>query len=146
MRAARVVSNRDLLAIIMIPGRPVPAQRMLQKAEWGTPRRDHLVRYARYRERVAHYARLAYSRRPFQGDVGVRLTHYAPRSTRADLDNVTKPVLDGISGVVINDDASVVHLEVDLVPIGNAQDERVEIEVWRWQVGAARPRLYAAGP
>ena len=93
-----------------IPGKPQPKQRARKGANgrWYTP-----VKTQKYERLVAAYAVVA---RPRGWRMDARYTvtiHvFAPDKRRRDLDNVAKSILDGLNGVLWDDDAQVDGLTV----------------------------------
>jgi crossover junction endodeoxyribonuclease RusA len=65
--------------------------------------------------------------RPIEVPVLVVLDVYA--RGRLDVDNVAKSVLDGLTGVVYEDDDQVVELLVRKHKVKRKEEERVEIEI-----------------
>ena len=85
----------------IMEGTPRSAQRH------GGRRRD--VSLSRWREQVAQEATLRYGLAPTSADVIVAITCFHTRSVTAlaDVDNMAKPVLDALKGVVWVDDKQV---------------------------------------
>ena len=56
------------------------------------------------------------------------LRHPFPTTTRADLDNIAKPILDGLTGKAWRDDRQVCHLTIDKV-WDDGRGERTEVRI-----------------
>lgn len=67
--------------------------------------------------------------KPLAGDVSIRCVVYF-KDRRRDLDNVLKPLLDALNGVVYRDDRQVAHLE--FTKALDARRPRVEMAVAVW--------------
>lgn len=111
---------------ITIPGRPVPK---------GRPRLGVRGRRAyvytppatKEYERIVGWMAKSSGCQPFDGPVHVRLDVFT--RGKLDVDNVAKSVLDGLTGVVYEDDDQVVELLVRKHKVKDKADERVEIKV-----------------
>lgn len=91
-----------------VPGQPVPKQRprVVGKQAF-TPARTRI-----YEQQVGWLARRAVDgMEPFADDVSLRLLFRRSGKLRADLDNLVKAVLDGLSGVLFEDDRQIVYIE-----------------------------------
>ncbi|GAA0343948.1 hypothetical protein GCM10008931_39040 [Oceanobacillus oncorhynchi subsp. oncorhynchi] len=110
----------------VIPLKPVPAVRMTQKSMYAN---KYAKRYLQYKRQVAWIAKASMKTQPIDGDVGVKLTHYA-HGNRADIDNLFKAVTDSLNKVVYNDDRQVKHMESSIIKCGK-EEERTEVEVYR---------------
>lgn len=112
---------------VVVPGRPVPKARPRlgirgRRSYIYTP--ESTVEYERT---VALFSRQQYSK-PVQGPVAVTVRIYMGRRGRGDIDNYLKSILDGLNGVVYQDDKQVVRLDACFVACSKGE-ERVEIEV-----------------
>lgn len=112
-----------------VPGRPVPKgrPRVVQRTEqqWDGTESSRTVAYTPHGTRdwegtVAQVAQL-HVRCPLDGPVGVEL-EFAGAAPNADLDNLTKAVLDALNGVAFNDDRQVDRLVV----VRNRRDDIAE--------------------
>ena len=90
-----------------VQGQPIPKQRpRVNNGRAITPQRTRA-----YETQVGWAARVAMQdREPMRGDVALVLRFKRRGRRRADLDNMTKAILDGINGVVYLDDKQVVRL------------------------------------
>lgn len=94
---------------IRIPGRPVPKERPRRGkgGRWYTPRRT-----AQYEQLIGHMARALTAGRDWPTDgsyqVDVTVRHSSKRPP--DLDNILKTVLDGLQGVLYEDDRQVARV------------------------------------
>jgi len=107
---------------ITIPGNPVPKGR--PRAVRGriiTPQRTR-----DYEKLVGHYATLKWRREPTKARLFVSLRFYRDNERRADFDNLTKSVLDGLQGIVYVDDSQIkeAHIRVEV------DQENPRVEVW----------------
>lgn len=112
----------------VVPGRPVPYARPAQAGK----RRYAETASAAYMRAVGTYATLAMRGRPrFAGEVRVEAEFHVPEraAARADVDNLAKAALDGLSGIVIADDRLVVELLACKRRAATAADERTVITV-----------------
>lgn len=93
-----------------------------------TPRETKL-----YEDGVRSLAQIAmFGKEMFEGPVKVTIKAYFQHSkktgwhsSRPDLDNVVKAILDGLNGIVFKDDAAVAHL----IATKEYGEERVEVQV-----------------
>ncbi len=112
-----------------IPGKPLPKARPRCGAGgvWYTPRET-----TGYEEKVALYALSgrADSGR-FSGPVSVSLTFLLKTRGKADLDNMIKAVLDGMNGVVYEDDLQVQELRAQVVT--GAEEPSTDVVVREWE-------------
>lgn len=85
---------------IIIPGQPIPAQRMTQKSKWNLRSKRSLE----YQELVAWCAKKA-KIPTFKGEVAVGFEFYRKGKQKCDLDNLIKAAADGLQygGMVEND-------------------------------------------
>jgi crossover junction endodeoxyribonuclease RusA len=111
---------------LVIPGRPVPKGRPRlgmhgRKAYVYTP--PQTVEY----EKLVGWVAKATGCRPVEGPVEVEIWCYM--RGKADADNLSKSILDGLNGIAFMDDGQVVDLHVHKRKVKAATDERVEIEI-----------------
>jgi len=62
--------------------------------------------------------------------VAVKIDLHLHGKRRIDVDNCAKSILDGMNGIVYEDDNQVVDLRVRKLRESNKKEQRVEIEVW----------------
>ncbi len=108
-----------------VPGRPRPKQRP-RKGKYGnmyTPRETQ-----EYERKVAWYALKAMrGKDKITGPVGVEIRLYYKGKRVADIDNCAKAIMDGMVGVIFNDDRQVRAL---MISRHQDKDERAEVRVW----------------
>ena len=63
-----------------------------------------------FERRVAWAARVALRSRQVSGPFAVSMVYYLPTQRRVDVDNLVKSVLDGLNGILWDDDSDVVEL------------------------------------
>lgn len=105
-----------------------------------------------WRDAVAEAAQAAFQGPPRLGPVAVGITFLMPRpkadvdrhgqpkptaptypAVRPDIDRLVRSVLDAITGVVIADDAQVVHLEAGKVYAPPGMDPGAAVLAWTWE-------------
>lgn len=121
---------------ITIPGRPVPKARPRLGMRGKTAYIYTPPKTKEYEELVGWTAKAA-GCRPIEGPVEVELWCYT--KGRADVDNLSKSILDGLNGVAFDDDSQVVDLHVYKRKVKT--DERVEImirEAGPWTITATK--------
>jgi len=111
---------------LTIPGRPVPKARPRlgvrgRKAFVYTP--PATKEY----EKLVGWVAKATGCRPVKMPVAVVLDVYIKR--KLDADNIAKSILDGLNGIVYEDDDQVVELLVRKHKVQRKEEERVEIEI-----------------
>ena len=108
-----------------VPGRPRPKQRP-RKGKYGnmyTPRETQ-----EYERKVAWYALKAMKGKgKITGPVGVEIRLYFKGKRVADIDNCAKAIMDGMVGVIFNDDRQVRAL---MISRHQDKEERAEAKVW----------------
>ena len=109
---------------ITIPGRPVPKARPRLGMRGKTAYIYTPARTKEYEEFIGWTAKAA-GCKPLEGPVEVELWCYT--KGRADVDNLSKSILDGLNGIAFEDDSQVVDLHVHKRKV--KADERVEIEI-----------------
>lgn len=116
---------------ITVPGRPVPKGRPMlgvrgRKAFVYTPERTK-----EYEQTVGWHARAAVQVcEALECPVAVAIDLYLHGKRRIDVDNCAKSILDGMNGIVYEDDNQVVDLRVRKLRESNRKNQRVEVEVW----------------
>jgi len=108
-----------------VPGRPKPKQRprMGKGGNVYTPKETRM-----YELKVGWYALKAMQGHlKLTGPVGVEVKLYVKDKRAGDIDNLAKAIMDGMLGVVYNDDR-----QVRVLRISRHQDkeERAEVKVW----------------
>lgn len=107
-----------------VPGQPVPKGRpRMGKGGCYTPQRTK-----DYEKRVWVHAKKAGCRK-LSGSVHLELFFHMNRPSRADVDNLAKSVLDGLNGVLYNDDRQITTLSVTKVHVGEIEQEP-GVNVW----------------
>lgn len=94
----------------------------------GTPYAKQSFRYARkagygyqkksvidWQSAIAQTARISYNGDPIQSELYVKLTFYV-KVDRADLDNLTKAVLDAMQGIIYENDKQIMRLFITKIP------------------------------
>ena len=115
---------------ITVPGRPVPKGRPRlgvrgSKAFIYTPERTK-----EYEQTVGWHARAAVQGcKALECPVAVTIDLHLHGKRRIDVDNCAKSILDGMNGIVYEDDNQVVDLRVRKLRESNRKKQRVEIEV-----------------
>ena len=109
---------------ITVPGRPAPKARPRLGMQGKTAYIYTPQRTKEYEELVGWTAKAA-GRRSLKGPVEVELWCYT--KGRADVDNLSKSILDGLNRIAFEDDSQVVDLHVHKRKV--KADERVEIEI-----------------
>lgn len=106
-----------------VPGHPQPKQRpRFGRRSVYTPEATRA-----YEKFVGYCARQAMQGEMLRGPVAVDMVVWT--RGKADVDNLAKAVLDGMRGIVYEDDSQVVHLSVTRCVDDN---ERVDIWVGEW--------------
>jgi len=109
---------------ITIPGRPVPKARPRLGMRGKTAYIYTPSRTKEYEEFIGWTAKAA-GCKPLEGPVEVELWCYT--KGRADVDNLSKSILDGLNRIAFEDDSQVVDLHVHKRKV--KADERVEIMI-----------------
>jgi Holliday junction resolvase RusA-like endonuclease len=125
--AKRSEAMRSLNEIsFTIPGRPIPAARMTRRGKWV---KRQAQKYLAFKEQVGWEARKHFKGEPWQGPVGVELRFYLKviRSV-GDGDNYLKAVLDGMNGIVYEDDGQVKEGHYYIL---DGEPQRTEVRVWK---------------
>lgn len=91
---------------ILVPGKPASGRAKKKAAK---------VRRTKYKNAVGTIAAQIFDQ-PIQGRVQVDIYHFY-KSDPIDLDNLAKPILDGLKGVAYNDDRQVQPLHTDRVQL-----------------------------
>jgi len=95
---------------IMVEGEPVPKQSFRYTKNGGgftDPRMK------RWQTLVAYKAKEAMQgKEPITGEASVRMIFTLSNRRRVDLDNLSKGTLDGLRGIVIDDDSQVINLHL----------------------------------
>jgi Holliday junction resolvase RusA-like endonuclease len=91
---------------ITVEGTATPKQ-SFRYSKWGSYQSE---RVKTWQEKVRQAAREAYLGEPTPQAVSVSIIFVLPDRRRRDIDNLSKGVLDALTGVVWDDDQQVVHL------------------------------------
>ena len=86
----------------------------------GRPQSFQKKRLVRYKERIQQAARSIVPRVLRTPRIDVEIWFHAYTSLRADVDNVIKPILDALKGIVYEDDRQVRSVRVVALPDGDA--------------------------
>lgn len=107
----------------VVPGRPIPANRMTRRSKWSPRARRGLD----YQEAVAWAARQAYSGQ-LHGRLQLSAIFVFDNRRHGDLSNLIKAIEDGIqyAGVVANDRQITRYRDCEIV---YGRDPRVEVEL-----------------
>ncbi len=110
-----------------VPGRPVPKRRPRSTTSGGkvlvyTPRET-----AAYEKAVGHVALNACQGRSITTDIAVGIKLYFKDRKFGDVDNYSKSILDGMQGIVFENDKQVSVLSVSR---HRSENERAEVKVW----------------
>lgn len=99
-----------LIASFIVEGEPIPKQsfRYAKSGSYQT------ARVKAHQDRIGWAAKEACELLdPSGGDVVVDVCFWRKAKRRCDLDNLTKMVLDGMKGIVFEDDAQIVRLKAE---------------------------------
>ncbi len=110
-----------------VPGRPVPKRRPRSTTSGGkvlvyTPRET-----AAYEKAVGYVALNACQGRSITTDIAVGIKLYFKDRKFGDVDNYSKSILDGMQGIVFENDKQVSVLSVSR---HRSENERAEVKVW----------------
>lgn len=95
---------------IFVEGEPVPKQSFRYTKNGGgftDPRMKHWQTLVAYKAKEAMQGK-----EPIIGETSVRLIFTLSNRRRVDLDNLSKGTMDGLRGIVIDDDSQVVNLHI----------------------------------
>lgn len=88
---------------LWIPGNPIPKGRPRGwEGHYYTPERTR-----EWEEWVGWHARDQFMDEPLKGDLGIGLVFLRGNKTKVDLDNLEKAVLDGLQGILFEDDSQI---------------------------------------
>ena len=108
-----------------VPGRPVPAVRMTQRGKYVKPQAQ---RYLAYKD-IVGWTASAKIKTPMEGPVGIEIrVVWSGKGHKADIDNLTKGIMDAVNMIVWHDDK-----QVDVIRTQReiGEPERVEVRVWQ---------------
>lgn len=97
--------------VFNVPGQPIPFKRAGRRGKSSYTPPDMAAWEAKVKAAAVKAMRGA---PPFSGDVAINLTFYRKDNRRADLDNLTKCVMDALNKTVYNDDNQVIHITADV--------------------------------
>jgi crossover junction endodeoxyribonuclease RusA len=111
----------------VVPGRPVPKERPRtslagRKMHIYTPRAT-----SQYEKLVGYAALSAANGKSFFKNIAVEIKLFFRDRRFGDLDNYTKSILDGLQGVIFENDKQVCRLTVER---HQDKEERAEVKVW----------------
>ena len=92
-----------------VEGNPVPKQSFNMGKYGGYPKKG----VKEWEELIGWQAKLCHRGTPLQGNLQVDMQFYLGHKRRVDLDNLSKSVLDGMNGIVYEDDRQVVKLYLE---------------------------------
>ncbi|MCJ7527678.1 MAG: RusA family crossover junction endodeoxyribonuclease [Methyloceanibacter sp.] len=117
---------RVLLASFIVQGEPVPKQSFRYAKKGGY----QPARVKAWQELVGWEAKMAMREpEPSRAELFVDIAFWRRSNRRADLDNLAKPVLDAMKGIVFEDDAQIVRLRLEKKPC-DGLEPRVCVRVW----------------
>lgn len=109
----------------MVPGRPVPAVRMTRRSKHVN---QAAQRYLAFKDCVGWAARTAMRQQhPLQTPCAVEIWAYISGGRPGDSDNIAKAILDGMNGIIYQDDTQVVDL---IIHRRTGKPQRTEVQVW----------------
>jgi Holliday junction resolvase RusA-like endonuclease len=120
-----MLSVMTVLVDVDVPGAPVPAPRprVTSRGTFLPKRYTDAVEDLRLRFLVELRRRRL--RQRYDGPVKVDVTF---ATTKGDVDNLAKTVLDALNGVVLVDDRQVLDLHAKLVPARGSPSARIKVE------------------
>lgn len=83
----------------------------------GFPKSQQSSSFERYRENIRCAAREKFPTPLGSGQIEIEVVFADKRTPRPDVDNVPKPILDALKGIVYRDDAQVVSATGKLIPV-----------------------------
>lgn len=113
---------------IVIPGRPVPAQRMTRKTKWVSKSAQKSLAY---QQTIAWYAKAAQIP-VLEGYILLIAKIFVHGKRHGDLSNYIKAIEDGLqySGIIPNDKKIIRYGEgTGIYYVDDKKDERIEIEI-----------------
>ncbi len=117
-------------AFFVVPGRPVPAQRMTQKSKFASPRARLSLEY----QKLVALCALAAKAPKFTGPVQLTCRFFFKSRQHGDLSNLVKAIEDGLQyGGVIKNDRQVLRYGEGT---GIYYDSEERAEVWIEEVEA----------
>ena len=111
----------------VVPGRPVPKARP-RTSRAGRTMHVYTPRETAQYEKLVGYAALdAAKGHSFFEEIAISIKLFFKDKRYGDLDNYTKSILDGLQGVVFENDRQVCRLTVER---HQDKEERAEVKVW----------------
>jgi len=109
----------DNLLVIRVDGQPLPKQSFRALKSGGGYTDPRIAKWAREVALKARDAMIDNKRQLITGPVEVSISFWRKSNSRVDLDNLTKNVMDGLTGVVWVDDQQVkfLHLAKFIDPV-----------------------------
>lgn len=124
--AAEIGGGVILIAAFIVEGEPIPKQSFRYRKGGGYAS----ARVKAHQDRIGWAARQAYDElEPSLMLVVVDIAFYRKTKRRADLDNLTKCVLDAMKGIVFGDDSQVCRLRVEKLDC-DGLEPRTCVRVW----------------
>lgn len=105
----------------------MPAARMTRRGKWVNKQAQ---KYLAFKEQVGWEARKHFKEQPWQGPVGVELRFYICKvnRSRGDGDNLLKAILDGMNGIIFEDDRQVIEGHYYIL---EGAPQRTEVKIWK---------------
>lgn len=116
MTVRDVLNKKSQRVWFNVPGKPVPCPRARVRGGQGGYYKKAYTLWLDVVKVYATQARLG--KKPLSGPVRVTVAFYGAHS-RADLDNLVKPILDGMNGVIYEDDSQIHRLTIERAPSGD---------------------------
>ena len=111
----------------VVPGRPVPKERPRTSLA-GRKMRIYTPRATSQYEKLVGYAALEAAKgHSFFEEIAISIKLFFKDKRYGDLDNYTKSILDGLQGVIFENDKQVCELTVKRY---HDKEERAEVKVW----------------
>ena len=111
---------------ITIPGRPVPKKRPRTSTRGGKIHVYTPLKTSKYEKMIKYIALDASNGKSFFEDVEVNIKLFFKDRRFGDLDNYTKSILDGLQGIVFENDKQVAKLNIERYI---DKEERAEVEI-----------------
>ena len=110
----------------VVPGRAIPAIRMNHRMK----RSKRNLKYMHYRNQIGWIAKSAYTGKPVESDVRVKIDIYLNGGRQGDVDNYFKTITDSLNKIVYEDDRQIKEMFARKIECDSAKYERVEVTVY----------------